>query len=414
MSRGGNNLKKFNIHKIIDSPGTPLFFTFIAFFVSAYCTYIVFTSDTVTTIDYIIGIMKTILLEGCKLLFYAEIKKDNTSKKINMYLVLWIFFLTMSLLHTMNYEVSKINKEENKNNSYQNILVEENKTLTQLRKDKINKQKQIDNILSEKENSLSELQKNKEIVIKDSNNTIKDTSNNMQTQINSYSNKFRTAKNQKISEKNNKIKNITNDKNNKISEISEKYTKESSRYDNSIKIINLEMDRIDKDIKNITLNIKNITDKNNIKIDSGLSPIINLILSIKDNVNKFILTFGLILLMAIALDLAGCKCYQMYISKLEQEIPILDKIRTTAQEILSKKDDGIVAENKNNIMLENHINTDKQQNKNINNDNNNILNEKVAKTQISSSPLKTKHGFIKIDGVSEADIRLYIKTGFVV
>jgi len=141
--------------------------------------------------------------------------------------------------------------------------------------------------------------------------------------------------------------------------IKKEITSEEKKYTDEITNIENEITNIEKNKNNIESRKNNlIKDKNNIensniKTEKGMN---NLSEWLNCSVGKIGIGKNIHLeLLGIVLFIALVFCYNWYKKmKLEEnDIPLLDKLSNTAQEILSKKDNTIVAINNNDIISEN-------------------------------------------------------------
>lgn len=331
-----------DIHKFIDGPNLALIFTLLSFIISGYCTFVIFTAGLIG-INFIIGITKTLVLEGAKLMFYAEYTKNK--KKTNLYFALWCFFLLMSLLHTMNFEISMINNFDNQKVIQSTIDETENqKSLNQYRIDKIKKQEEIERLTKEKELTINSLKDTKETNLKLSAESKKIKQDSIIAEIQNIKDRYNrningkpknylterrelaTQRDLEVSKKNSELAMLSNG--NSLNEADSIISKESSRLQKYIDKANNEMKQINLNIENYVakINIENKEKNSKKKSTKGLNTIIEFLTNIK-SIKTFITTMLLTLLMALAFDLAGCKFWQLYKYRIKDNFDFINETR---------------------------------------------------------------------------------------
>lgn len=335
--------RNIDIHKFIDGPNLALIFTLLSFIISGYCTFVVFTAGLVG-INFIIGIAKTLVLEGAKLMFYAEYTKNK--KKANLYFALWCFFLLMSLLHTMNFEISMINNFDNQKTS--SVIVgktENQKTLNQYRIDKTKKLEEINKLTKEKELTINSLKDTKAANSKLSTESKKIKQDSIISEIQNIKDRYNsningkpkdhltarrelaTQRDKEVSIKNSELA-MLSDNGNSLNEADSVISKESTRLQKSIDKANNEMKQIDLSIEKYVSKVNIDTKEENSKKKStkGLNTIIEFLTNIK-SIKTFVTTMLLTLLMALAFDLAGCKFWQLYKYRIKDNFDFINKTR---------------------------------------------------------------------------------------
>jgi len=288
-----------NINNILRSAGLKLVITVMAIIVSYYATLQVFTAGLMSW-PLLIGILKTNVLEVCKTMFFFEFKKSKKGKLLTG--LLWVGFMTFCLLHTMIYEIKIINEQTSKseitrkNNDFKEIKSLESQR-DQLLKDK-------NEIIKNNEIIINELKNDKAEYAKSFDNTILDYEKNMQRTIDSTGKMYQTRKAQRSKEKTQKIKNLNNEKNGKIEEYNNKITSENLKTKVNIK-------DIDKSILDINKQLKMYKNMNyNLPVE-GMANLINLLIDSK-NAKKTMVTLIITLILSIFIELAGCKCWELY------------------------------------------------------------------------------------------------------
>lgn len=458
--------EKIDIRSGIDSETFYLALTAIIFLVSAYATYMVFAAGR-TGIEYWMGVLKTIGMETCKIAFYVEHRRTG---KRGMMFYLWLFFTVMSLLHTMNYEIAGINKFENEKVMISSGKQESKTSLEQFRQDKINKQEEIEKLQSEKEkiignlesskkNNSDTIEKDRKSQISTIKQKIKDTEILYDSRINAYSNKYITKKNNLRAEKTRELEKLNNElikaqtdnsSIENVNNIDSKISKESNRLQKEINTSKKELENINKNIAAEASKIQST--ENDIKTTKGLNPLIDNILNIFNETARTLLTLVITLLVSLALDLAGCQTFCIYklkasgsnsknfIQNIKSKIG-KDEITATSQNKIEMKlynlPDKVI--NRLKAGISNFINNEEPKKVNLEkevkigfdlpkpkisdtenktaekpdiNNKQKIEQQQPKLKQQDTARIKNSINFIKIDGVTPEQIKLYIKIGF--
>lgn len=238
-------------------------------------------------------------------------------KKVSTIFILWLFFMFISLLHTMNAEIGQINKFQNDKLEKYSGFEDNEKSLAELRNDLNKKNTEIDKNISNKDKRIAEIREDKKELNKAFEGNISDTDKNLQDIINTTSNKYLSNKNTRAKEKTSTITNLLTQKNELLSAIDNKITEEDSRLQEIINISKSEKKEIEKNIKLREDNVKITGDE--IKNTEGLNPFINLMLNLSNETGRSIITLLLTLIVAFGLDLAGCQTLILYYKKTKTE-----------------------------------------------------------------------------------------------
>lgn len=306
-----DSLKDTNIHQFTNSPGVNLFLALSAFFISAWATYMSFAYSR-EGMDYLIGILKTVVLEGCKLTFYLEVKRNGNKKSLVIFL--WIFFLFLSLVHTMACEVGWINTFNNRHvvatseyndSRLKKVTSEYDEKLKQI--NKYEKQKEtVDEMIGKDKKTINELSKK----------NFDNLSKNMQEAISSYANNRVTNKKDAAREKGKDLNQVTENTGNILLKFNTAISDEKKRISGDITTSKKELSELKAEMDDREKKKEKLENKKSGTV--GYIAIIDLIMQMLNFTLEGWIIFVIVLLSAIAFDLAGCKQWEIYNNRLKE------------------------------------------------------------------------------------------------